>query len=122
MKLFTRSKRKDAAKPAGDPPPAAVETVPASSPPGPRDDDAIYQDSRVVARVSGAHVDWESKEIRFAEIANSDELVLPEECEFQKYKIMVQRIGYASKAEKAALHKGRVLREVVAEILGYREQ
>ena len=121
MKLFTRSKRKDAAKPAGDPPPAAVETLPAP-PPGPRDDDAIYQDGRVVARVTGAVVDWDSKEIRFAEIANSDELVLPEECEFQKYKIMVQRIGYASKVDKAALHKGRVLREVVAEILGYREQ
>jgi hypothetical protein len=71
---------------------------------------------------SGLRVDLEAKEIRFAELYNSDDLVLPDECEFQRHVIMVQRIGFASKVEKAALHKGRVLRDVVAEILGYREQ
>ena len=63
----------------------------------------------------------EAKEIRFAELYNSDELLLPDECEFQAYTIMVQRIAHATKVDKAAPHKGRVLRDVVAEILGYRE-
>ena len=75
-----------------------------------------------MARVIGAQVDAEAKELRFAEVHNSDELVLPDECEFQRYRIMVQRIAHATKVDKGALHKGRVLRDVVAEILGYREQ
>ena len=87
----------------------------------PRDDGAIYQNGRIVARVTEPEVDTEAKEIRFAELSNSDDLILPDECEFQKYTIMVQRIGYAAKEDKGALHKGRVLRGVVAEILGYRE-
>ena len=104
--------------------PAAVELTskPSSSEPQPREDDAIYQNGRVVARVADPQVDSEAKEIRFAELYNSDELLLPDECEFQKYTIMVQRIAHATKVDKGALHKGRVLRDVVAEILGYREQ
>ena len=104
--------------------PAAVELTskPSSSGPQPREDDAIYQHGRVVARVADPQVDSEAKEIRFAELSNSDELLLPDECEFQKYTIMVQRIAHATKVDKAAPHKGRVLRDVVAEILGYREQ
>ena len=96
--------------------------VQAKAPVQPREPDAIYQNGRVVARAIDPKVDWEAREIRFAEVSNSDELMLPDECEFQKYTIMVQRIGYATKVDKAALHKGRVLRDVVAEILGYREQ
>jgi hypothetical protein len=99
--------------------PAAVDLT---SGPQPREDDAIYQNGRVVARVADPQVDSETKEIRFAELYNSDELLLPDECEFQKYTIMVQRIAHATKVDKGALHKGRVLRDVVAEILGYREQ
>ena len=104
--------------------PAAVELTskPSSSEPQPREDDAVYQNGRVVARVADPQVDSEAKEIRFAELYNSDELLLPDECEFQKYTIMVQRIAHATKVDKGALHKGRVLRDVVAEILGYREQ
>ena len=103
--------------------PAAVELTskPSSSEPQPREDDAVYQNGRVVARVADPQVDSEAKEIRFAELYNSDELLLPDECEFQKYTIMVQRIAHATKVDKGALHKGRVLRDVVAEILGYRE-
>ena len=104
--------------------PAAVELTskPSSSEPQPREDDAVYQNGRVVARVADPQVDSEAKEIRFAELSNSDELLLPDECEFQKYTIMVQRIAHATKVDKGAPHKGRVLRNVVAEILGYREQ
>ena len=84
--------------------------------------DAIYQEGKVVARTVGAEVRSAASEIHFAEINNSDDLMLPEECEFQKYRLMIQRIEYASRIDKNAPEKGRVLRGVVAEILGYREQ
>jgi len=109
----------------GGPQPKAVEATPkpsSSSGPQPCEGDVIYQNGRVVARVAGPQVDREAREIRFAELYNSDELLLPDECEFQKYTIMVQRIAHATKVDKGAPHKGRVLRNVVAEILGYREQ
>jgi hypothetical protein len=86
------------------------------------EDDAIYQDGKIVARVVDPEVRSNAREIRFAEINGSDDLMLPEECEFQKYRLMVQRIEYASRIDKNAPEKGRVLRGVVAEILGYREQ
>jgi len=87
-----------------------------------RELDAIYQGNRIVARVLEPEVDTEAKEIRFSEVINSDELMLPEECEFQKYRILIQRIAYASKVNKEEPHKGRVLRGVVADLLGFREQ
>lgn len=112
-----------------DQPPGAGGPTAAAGAPGkseaaasqPRDENAVYQNGRLVAHASEPRVDLEAKEIHFAELANSDELVLPDECEFQKYTIMVQRIAYAAKEDKTALHKGRVLRGVVAEILGYRQ-
>lgn len=63
-----------------------------------------------------------SSEIHFDEINDSELLMLPEECEFQKYRLIIQRIEYASRIDKTAPQKGRILRGVVAEILGYREQ
>ncbi len=86
------------------------------------EEDAIYQEGQVVARVVGPEVRRDTREIHFAEINTSDDLILPEECEFQKYRLMIQRIEYASRIDKNAPEKGRVLRGVVAEILGYREQ
>ncbi len=83
-----------------------------------REQDAIYQRDRIVARVVDAEVDEAAKEVRFGEIFNSDDLLLPDECEFQKYKILVQSIAYATKVDKTALHKGRILRGVTASILG----
>jgi hypothetical protein len=86
------------------------------------EEDAIYQDGKVVARVVEPDVRGDAREIHFAEINSSDDLILPEECEFQKYRLMIQRIEYASRLDKNVPEKGRVLRGVVAEILGYREQ
>jgi hypothetical protein len=87
-----------------------------------REPDAIYQGDGIVARVLDPEVDLEAKEIRFREIYNSDDLLLPDECEFQKYRLLIQRIAYASRINKEEPHKGRILRGVVAELLGYREQ
>ena len=86
------------------------------------EENAIYQHGKIVARVAGAEVRSNKSEIYFNEINESDLLMLPEECEFQKYRLIVQRIEYASRIDKNAPQKGRVLRGVVAEILGYREQ
>jgi hypothetical protein len=86
------------------------------------EEDAIYQDGKIVARVADPEIRLNSREIHFAEISDSDLLMLPEECEFQKYRLILQRIEYASRIDKNVPGKGRVLRGVVAEILGYREQ
>ena len=99
--------------------------APAGSPAGRTanyEEDAIYQNGKIAARAVGVDVRWDSREIHFAEVNQSDDLALPDECEFQKYRLMVQRIEYASRIDKSAPEKGRVLRGVVAEILGYREQ
>jgi hypothetical protein len=86
------------------------------------EEDAIYQGGKIVARVLEIDIRWKAREIHFGEINNSDNLMLPEECEFQKYRLIIQRIEYASRIDKTAPEKGRVLKGVVAEILGYREQ
>jgi|SRR5579862_2313655 len=99
--------------------PATHATVQASSA---REQDAIYQGDRIVARVAEAEVDIEAKELRLGEVYESDHLMIPEECEYQKYRILIQRIGYATKVDRVSPHKGRILRGVVADILGYREQ
>ncbi len=87
-----------------------------------RQDDAIYQGRKLVARAIDADVNPENREITFRELRNSDYLLLPDECEFRKYRIMIQRVEYASRMDKENPEDGRVLRGVVAEILGYREQ
>ncbi|HEV2351268.1 MAG TPA: hypothetical protein VG028_15635 [Terriglobia bacterium] len=89
---------------------------------GARAQDAIYQGDRMVARVTEAEVDLDARELRLGEVYESDLLMIPEECEYQKYRILIQRIGYATKIDKVSPHKGRILRGVVADILGYREQ
>lgn len=87
---------------------------------GGRDPDAIYQKGQMVARAIEPEIDEEGKEVRFSQIIDNDELRLPDECEFRKYVLIVRRIADATK-EKASQRK-RILRGVVAEIVGYREQ
>ena len=89
---------------------------------GEREPNAIYQGGRAVARVLDPEIDLEAKEIRFGEIYQSDDLVLPEECEFQKYRLLIQKIAFASRADKADPSKRRVLQGVSADILGCRQQ
>jgi hypothetical protein len=97
--------------------------VPASQQPSAsREEDAIYQNDRLVGRALDARVDQEAREIHFGEIFGSDDLLLPDDCEFRNYRILIQHVGFASKEERGAAHKGRVLRGAVAEILGFREQ
>ncbi len=85
-------------------------------------DDGLYQNGRLVARVFDPQVDLQAREIHFAEAYQSDSLLLPDESEYQKYRILIQKVAFASKLDREAPHKGRILKGVVAEILGYREQ
>ncbi len=87
-----------------------------------RAQDAIYQKGTLVGRVVDAEVDREAKQIRFGEIYGSDHLLIPEECEFQNYRVIIQKILFASKVEKQSGRRGRVLRDCVADILGHRQQ
>jgi hypothetical protein len=89
---------------------------------GSREDDALYQNGSIVGRVLDARVDQEAREVHFGEIFSSDELLLPEDCEFRHYRILIQHVGFAAREERGAAHKGRVLKAAVAEILGFREQ
>jgi hypothetical protein len=87
-----------------------------------RQENALYQNGRPVAEVLEPRIDATSREIHFAEVYRSDELLIPEDCEFREYRILIQKIGFASRQEAGAAHKGRVLKSVVAEVLGYRQQ
>ncbi len=99
-----------------------AQASPAQQAAGEREQDALYQGNRIVARVRDLEVDMEAKELRIVEIYNSDHLMIPEECEYQHYRILIQRIADATKVDKTAVHKGRILKGVCADILGYREQ
>lgn len=93
---------------------------------GTRDEDAIYQWSnfhgeRLVARVVGPEINEEGKEVNFVEIVNSDLLLLPDECHFQKYRLEIDTVRDAIKADRSDREKGRILREVHAKIIGYVE-
>lgn len=94
----------------------------APSGPGNREQDAIYQGGKLVARVLEPDVDLEAKEIRFDEILGSDHLVMADECEFQKYRIMIQKVAFATKVDHRPGREGRTLAGCTAEILGYIEQ
>ena len=89
--------------------------------PGGREKDALYQGGRMVARVAEVEIDLDSKEVRFGEISNSEDLMIPDECEFREYRILIHRIAYATKIQRGEEHKGRVLRGVVCDLLGYLE-
>ena len=93
-----------------------------------RNNEAIYQWSfhhgdRLVARVVvKPEIDEAAKRMRFTEITHSDLLLLPDECQFRKYKLEIDTVGDAAKIDKTAAEKGRILRQVTAQITGYVEQ
>jgi hypothetical protein len=92
-----------------------------------RRDDAIYQWSfhhgdRLVAHTVKAEIDESGKRVSFLEITHSDLLLLPDECHFRKYKLEIDTVGDATKVDKMDPEKGRILRNVTANITGYVEQ
>ena len=89
---------------------------------GNRAQDGIYQNGKLVARAVEPEMDLDAKEIRFAEIRDSDHLVMADECEFQKYTIMIQKVAFATKEDRRPGQKGRTLAGCTAEILGYTVQ
>ena len=95
----------------------------AQTPAGPavREPDALYQNGKFAGRAIAFEVDDVGKEVRFDQIENTDDLLLPDEVEFQKYVLVVRKVGYATKVSRESPQKGRILRGVVAEIVRYRE-
>lgn len=87
-----------------------------------READAIYQHNRIVAQTEGGEVSTDGKSIFFHEIYRSENLLLPDECEFREYRIVIKKIGYATKVEGHSLEKGRILQSVSAEVVGLRQQ
>jgi len=92
-----------------------------------RESNALYQKNRygkerLVARVADIEVDETGKEILFGEISQSDDLLLPEECEYQKWVIVVRKIASAVALDKTNPQRGRVLKGVTAEIVGRLDQ
>ena len=51
-----------------------------------------------MARTLGVEIRSSSSEIHFDEINDSELLMLPEECEFQKYRLIVKKIEYAAQS------------------------
>ena len=86
-----------------------------------REPEALYQKDKFAGRALGYEIDEAGKEVRFNEIENTDDLLLPDEFEFQKFILVVRKVAYATKVARESPHKGRILKGVVAEILGYRE-
>ena len=71
-----------------------VASVPVSPVPSKeREADAIYQNGELVARAIGPQVDLEAKEIRFAEVYNSDDLVLPHQVDATIPPIVSAAVG-----------------------------
>ena len=92
-----------------------------------REPNAIYQKNRsgkerAAGWVTDVEVDEKGKEILFGEISESDDLLLPEECEYQKWVILVRKIASAVAQDKANPQRGRVLKGVTAEIVGRLDQ
>ena len=84
---------------------------------GDRKKDAIYQKGKAVASVVEPEVDLEAGKIRFGEVRDSDHLVIADECEFQKYVILIQKIAFATKVDRRPGQKGRTLAGCSADIL-----
>ena len=87
-----------------------------------KESDAIYQNGEKVGQVIGAEMDEANKKFTFAEIHHSDYLLLPEECDYQKFRIQIHDVEYATREGTEAAQKGRILRKLAGEILGYSEQ
>ncbi len=86
-----------------------------------KESDAIYQNGKKVGQVIGADVDEANKTFTFEEVHHSDNLLLPDECEFQKFRIQIHDVEYATREGAEAAQKGRILRKLAGEILGYSE-
>ncbi len=83
-----------------------------------REEDALYQGNRIVARVEGATVDKVNKVVSFREIHHSGNMDLSEPVVFQKYKLELRHIDTLINLDVSAPEKGRILRGVRFELLG----
>lgn len=87
-----------------------------------REENALYQNGELVGRVVGPDIDEANRKIRFQEIHGADWLLIPDECEYQKYRIVIDKVEYATKESQEAVQKGRILRDIEADITSFGEQ
>lgn len=114
-------RKREVSRVAASSPAGTDEAARQPAPPLKRESDALYQREHLVARVLDAEVNEAAKRVHFGEIYNSDRLLIPEACEYQKFVIQIQAIEYASRADRESMQKGRILRGVRADIVGYRQ-
>ena len=113
-------------------PTAPAVTVTIHPTPASREENAIYQNGEIVARISGAIVIDESQgQILFEEIFNSNSLDLESEFEFQRWRLILR--GYESFTGSSSetiidpdgpshVNKESVFGNVECEIVGVRTQ
>jgi len=85
-----------------------------------REQDAIYQNDKIVARLGNGEFKKENKTIYFNQLEYSNELNLDEIFEFQKY--ILQFISYKAmiQLDSSQSHKGRILKGVSCRIIDLR--
>ena len=83
-----------------------------------RETDAIYQDGKIVARVSGIVIDESNARILFAEIYNSNSLALESEFEFRGWRLKFHSANTVIFLDVTQADKGRIIEQAVCEIIG----
>ena len=86
------------------------------------EENALYQNGEIVGRAVEPEIDEANRKIRFKQIDGTDKLLIPDECEYQKYRIVIDKVASATKEGAEALQKGRVLREIEADITSFGDQ
>ncbi len=85
-----------------------------------RENNALYQNGELVARVERPVVDEAQRSVQFAEIFQAHNLNLETEFEFQKWRLKFKSAEMLIGLDASAPHKGRMILKAVCEIAGIR--
>lgn len=85
-----------------------------------REDNAIYQNGELVARIEQPVIDEAKRSIQFAEIFQSHNLNLEAEFEFQKWRLKFKSAQMLVGLNASVPHKGNMILKAVCEIVGIR--
>lgn len=83
-----------------------------------RENDAIYQNGRIVGRIMGDAVNDDI--ISFSEIYQCNEFDFNSEFEFRKWRLRLDRIDEMIMNDSSASHKGKIMRGISCKIVGER--
>ncbi len=85
-----------------------------------REQDAIYQNGKIVGRTIGEQLNEEQGVILFKEIYQSNDLDKNQEFDFRKWRLKIKRIEILIGVLSSAPQKGQIMRDVICEIKGKR--